>query len=145
MTSFNNKEIRLLKDQFALRSQPWTSGARRELPLVLAVPPPPPLLESSAPNFSMPAIPISVSPPGNIPGTLRGAWQRQLAADAVGGAALQLTDHLPGHEDTAHSTGGTQLPLRLQPLRGETRLWQGVSVAVVGGHLHRFGLLREGL
>lgn len=65
--------------------------------------------------------------------------------DGVVKAALQLTDHLPRHEDAAHGTGGTQLPLRLQPLGGEARLWQGVPVAMVEGHLHRFGPLREGL
>lgn len=65
--------------------------------------------------------------------------------DGVGGAALLLTNHLPSHEDAAHSTGGAQLPLRLHPLRGETRLRQGLPVAVVEGHLHGFGLLREGL
>lgn len=65
--------------------------------------------------------------------------------DGVGGAAFRLTDDLPGHEDAAHSTGGAQLPLRLQPLRGETRLGQGVLVAVLEGHLCGFGLLGDGL
>lgn len=65
--------------------------------------------------------------------------------DGAGGAAVLLTDHLPSHEDAAHGTGGAQLPLCLQPLGGEAGLWQRVPVAVVEGHLHRFGVLGEGL